>query len=178
MPGVLNLENLLRTAPGQLQNKRKLQQEPAVGPAPRPLNTSSSPPGAPPTPEEAAAPIKAQTPQAMSGHEAPQLPRLAPACRRPGRRIKQPLRLSEVSPKSPSPLHAILDPEQGSTKTKKNIIGINHPSRHIIQGRSTLGPSCHGAELPGNRGSGKQASEEEGRLESAFQLPLANWNPC
>lgn len=102
---------------GQLQNKRKLQQVPAVGLGPRPLNTSASAPGAPPTPEEPAAPIKVQTLQARSGHEAPHLPRLAPEYRRPGRRIKQPLRLSQVSPKSPSPLHAILDPEQGSTKT-------------------------------------------------------------
>jgi len=79
------LENIVRTAPEQAQ----LQQMPAVGLGPLPLNTSASAPGALPTRKELWATVVLQILESRSCHEALLLQRLPPENRRPGTRPQE-----------------------------------------------------------------------------------------
>lgn len=83
----------------------------------------------------------------------------------PEQDLKKPIRLSKVSPKVSQSLAC----HSGHRTRKHNKCPRNQESsRQIVQGGSTIGPSWLWAEYPGNRGGGKPASEEEGRVDCAL----------
>lgn len=115
-----------RMESGPLQNKRKLQQMPAVGLGPLPLNTSASAPGAPPTREEPWATVDLQTLESRSCHEALHLPRLPPENRTPGTRPQETYRTQQSLSQS---LAVPCMPFWTQNKeAQKNVLGINHPA--------------------------------------------------
>jgi len=153
MPGVLKLENVV----GPLQSKCKLQQMPAVGLGPLPLNTFASAPGAPPTRKEPWATVVLQTLESRSCHDALHLPRLPPENRRHGTRPEE---TSQTQQSLSQSLAVPYVPFWTQNKEAKKCPRNQPSNRQIVQGGSNKGPSWLWAEYPGNRGGGKQASEE------------------
>lgn len=138
---------------------------PAVGLGPLPLNTSLSAPGAPPTRKEPWATVDSRP--LNQGHATTLYTCHTSHLRTgdPEQDLKKPIRLSKVSPKVSQSLAC----HSGHRTRKHNKCPRNQESsRQIVQGGSTIGPSWLWAEYPGNRGGGKPASEEEGRVDCAL----------
>lgn len=138
---------------------------PAVGLGPLPLNTSLSAPGAPPTRKEPWATVDSRP--LNQGHATTLYTCHTSHLRTgdPEQDLKKPIRLSKVSPKVSQSLAC----HSGHRTRKHKKCPRNQPSsRQIVQGRSNIGPSWLWAEYPGNRGGGKPALEEEGRVDFAL----------